>query len=555
MPRASVRVEHGPAAGPRRGQAALAAALLAALAGAAVAVAGDEDTASWERGKQLYTRGESASRRIVTADVQRGAPPVPASILPCVHCHGPDGRGKGDQAVAAPDIRWRALAGTDGQGDPVRQRRPFDEASFARAIARGIDPDGNELDAAMPRYTMAPEDVADLIAYLKRIGAELDPGLTPEGIRVGTIVPLAGPLAGTGRAIRDVVGAYFDRLNAAGGIHGRRLELVVAGFGESDDPAIWPAQDLVNDAPLFALVAPYVPGYEAALADLATAREVPLVGLYTRQPPAQAAAPGYDFYVLPGLPRQAEALVEAALARPDPPTRLAFVYQRAEALDDTADRLDRRLREAGLPPLETQAYLPDAFEAAPLAVRLRDRGVDALVFVGGAPELQALAGAGADARWRPELLAPAVLAEQAVFSLPPGFSDRALLAYPTLPTDRTPAGMAEFEALHREAGLDYRHSVAQVAAYTAARVLVEGLERAGRDPDRQGLIDSLESLSGFRPGLSPAVSYGPARRDGAGGAHVVEVDLPSGTLDAAAGVWIELDPGAQSAGRAASPSG
>jgi hypothetical protein len=108
-------VEHGPAAGPRRGQAALAAALLAALAGAAVAVAGDEDTASWERGKQLYTRGESASRRIVTADVQRGAPPVPASILPCVHCHGPDGRGKGDQAVAAPDIRWRALAGRTGR--------------------------------------------------------------------------------------------------------------------------------------------------------------------------------------------------------------------------------------------------------------------------------------------------------------------------------------------------------------------------------------------------------------------------------------------------------
>ena len=41
-----------------------------------------------------------------------------------------------------------------------------------------MDPAGNELAVAMPRYQMSPEDIADLIAYLKRIEADRDPGLT-----------------------------------------------------------------------------------------------------------------------------------------------------------------------------------------------------------------------------------------------------------------------------------------------------------------------------------------------------------------------------------------
>ena len=79
-----------------------------------------------------------------------------------------------------------------------------------------------------------------------------------------------------------------------------------------------------------------------------------------------------------------------------------------------------------------------------------------------------------------------------------------------------------------------------MAAFTAARVLVEGLERAGPDPDRDRLLASLEGMSGFRPGLTPPVSFGSRRRLGAQGAHVVEVDIASGALDGFQSVWISL---------------
>jgi hypothetical protein len=50
----------------------------------------------------------------------------------------------------------------------------------------------------MPKYRMAREDLADLIAYLKRLADDKDPGITDTTIKVGTLLPMTGPLAEIG---------------------------------------------------------------------------------------------------------------------------------------------------------------------------------------------------------------------------------------------------------------------------------------------------------------------------------------------------------------------
>jgi ABC-type branched-subunit amino acid transport system substrate-binding protein len=525
--------------------ALLAAAVAGAALAAPAALAGSPPERGLSpaevRGQRLYTRGESDSRRVVTAQVERGVPPAPASILPCIYCHGANGRGRPDDSgIVPPDITWAVLTDPDGHRHAGRAHGPYDEASLARAISEGVDPDGSSLDPGMPRYRMADADMADLIAYLKRIEHQLDPGLSADGIRIGTVLPLAGPLQRTGQAIRDVLEASFDQVNAAGGVHGRRLELVVAGFGGQDTPSIWAAQDLLARQQLFALVAAYVPGYEDEMVALATDKRVPLVGPYSLMVPDDGPAGRLDFHVLAGLGQQTDALIDAAANRPEPPARLAIVARDIPGLGALADRAAARAGARGLGPVAREAYEPGALDAGGLASRLKDGQVDAVVFLGAAEDFRAFAGAAGGLDWFPYLLAPALLAERAALEIPPGFGRRVLLAYPALPTDRTSEGVAAFEAVHERAGLDYAHSVAQVAAFTAARVLVEGLERAGPDPDRGLFIASLEGMSGFRPGLTPPVSFGSDRRLGPGGAHVVEVDVATGTLDGSRAVWIDL---------------
>jgi hypothetical protein len=57
-------------------------------------------------------------------------------------------------------------------------------------------------------------------------------------------------------------------------------------------------------------------------------------------------------------------------------------------------------------------------------------------------------------------------------------------------------------------------------------LLSEGMKQAGRDASREKLVTALEGLHDFDTGLTPRLSFGPGRRLGLSGAHVVTVDLP-----------------------------
>ncbi|MDH3665508.1 MAG: cytochrome c [Paracoccaceae bacterium] len=90
----------------------------------------------------------------------------------CVTCHGTDrlgGRIMPRFWISAPPLTPKALFGEgdahedDGHGD----HDAYDEESLARAIAQGIDPESERLDPAMPRWSMADQDLADLIAFLR----------------------------------------------------------------------------------------------------------------------------------------------------------------------------------------------------------------------------------------------------------------------------------------------------------------------------------------------------------------------------------------------------
>jgi hypothetical protein len=58
---------------------------------------------------------------------------------------------------------------------------------------------------------------------------------------------------------------------------------------------------------------------------------------------------------------------------------------------------------------------------------------------------------------------------------------------------------------------------------------------------REKLITALEKMHDYETGLTPKLSYGPNRRIGAMGAHMVAVDLEKNRFKAVS-EWIELTP-------------
>ena len=109
--------------------------------------------------------------------------------------------------------------------------------------------------------------------------------------------------------------------------------------------------------------------------------------------------------------------------------------------------------------------------------------------------------------------------------LPAVFDQRVFLAYPTLTSDITPKGRQEYQELAKTYSWSDDHIQARLAALAAGKLFVEGLRKAGRDLSRIRLVEGLESLYGFETGVTPRLSYGPNRRIGARGAHIVVVDV------------------------------
>ena len=496
------------------------------------------------RGKAIYLRGTPASGRELTAVV--GELDVPASTVTCAGCHGARGEGKTEGGITAGNLTWQHLLKPQGHVHPSgRRHKPFDEASLARAVVEGVDPDGNELLVAMPRYRMSREDLADLVAYLKRIETDTDPGLTETSVRVA-VPPSPVALAEMGQAMRDVVAAYFEEVNAGGGIHGRKIELrgtkgAPGSAGVvSSAPTAAGLKSLLDEEQPFALVGGTTAGADEEVAALLGAEEAPLVGPATLLPHVNSPAARYVFYLLPGVREQARALVNFAAARAGlKQSRLAIVHSEGELHSAIAGAAEAQAKKQGWSSVVRETYVQGALDAARLVASLRQQKVETVFLAGQGTETAFLREAEA-AGWAPTVLMLGALAgrEFRLEEVSAAFKEKMFVAFPSVPSDVTPAGLAEYRGLAAKYKLAPQHVAAQLSALAAAKIFVEGLKRAGRDLSREKLITALEGLHQFETGVTPRITYGPNRRVGSNGAYVLLVDVEKKQYVSAGG-WVE----------------
>jgi branched-chain amino acid transport system substrate-binding protein len=76
-------------------------------------------------------------------------------------------------------------------------------------------------------------------------------GVSKTEILVGSIQDLSGPLAGYGKQLRNGLQLRADELNEQGGIHGRKIRLLVEDDGYDPKKSVLAAQKLVNQDKVF----------------------------------------------------------------------------------------------------------------------------------------------------------------------------------------------------------------------------------------------------------------------------------------------------------------
>ena len=544
LPHGSARVTTAQGAQANANTAPPAQASSSSPAGAAAAVANGALTPQERRGKGIYLRGESASGKEIMAYLGEASLEVPGSAMTCAGCHGLDGQGKPEGGITPSNITWEALTKSYGVTHASgRKHPPYTERALELALTRGLDPAGNHLMNVMPRYQMSREDMADLIAYLKRLGADRDPGLTDTAIRVGMLVPAKGALAEMGGAIKSVVAAYFEEVNAQGGIYNRKIELKLTETGDTPAATSASVERLIRDEQIFALSGAMIAGADREIATLVHNSGVPLVAPFTLYPPLSAPVNRQVFYLLSGIDDQARALVVFAAQKfPDKSaTRAAIVYPDSDVNASVAVAIDEQSKLAGWNVPGRVRYARGSFDAVVVAKELSAKNVNAVFLLGGSEDARALWAAAEKLNWLPALYLPGAMTGRDILDAPLAFKDKIFLSFPSVPADIKPAGLENFRTLAAKYKLPQGHIAAQISAYVSAQLLVEGLKRAGRDLSREKLINSLEGLYEFDTGLTPRLTYGPNRRVGAAGAYIVAVDVEKKQFVPASG-WIGVKP-------------
>src|SRR5438045_9162670 len=97
----------------------------------------------------------------------------------------------------------------------------------------------------------------------------------------GQSAALAGPAAALGLGMREGILAAFHEVNAAGGVKGRRLELVSRNDGYEPDKAIENTNQLLKVAQVFAFIGEVGSRTSKAAHPRATAAGEPVIGPFT----------------------------------------------------------------------------------------------------------------------------------------------------------------------------------------------------------------------------------------------------------------------------------
>ena len=101
-----------------------------------------------------------------------------------------------------------------------------------------------------------------------------DPGATDKEIKIGHVNPYSGPVSAYG-AIGKAINAYFDKVNAEGGINGRMIKFISLDDGYNPSKTVEQVRKLVEEEEVLLVFQPLGTAPNAAVHKYLNAKKVP----------------------------------------------------------------------------------------------------------------------------------------------------------------------------------------------------------------------------------------------------------------------------------------
>jgi branched-chain amino acid transport system substrate-binding protein len=362
------------------------------------------------------------------------------------------------------------------------------------------------------KFVLAPALIVTL-NLLWIPAASADPGVFDERIVFGQSAPLKGPAAALGLGMRDGILAAFNEANAAGGVHGRKLDLISYNDGYEPELAIANTKRLIDEDQVFALIGEVGTPTSKAVQPMTTKQGVPFIGPFTGAAFLRNPSLTNVVNIRASYRQETEAWITHLTADLGL-SRIAILYQ-----DDSFGRaglagVEEALKKRGLGLVAEGTYMrgTTAVKRALLAIRKGDPQAVVMVgayepcaefiklahmlklnavfvnisFVGSSPLAQELGRDGAG-----------VVVTQVV----------------PLPDDVNIPLVARYQKALKAVDPNANPGFVSLEGYIAGRLVVEALKKLGDPVTRAGLLSTIKDVGVFDlDGVT--LTYGPGDNQG-----------------------------------------
>lgn len=347
-------------------------------------------------------------------------------------------------------------------------------------------------------------------------GWAADPGITPTSVRFGVIVDKTGPVAFLGQSMEKGTRAYINHVNAQGGVHGRKIELLVETDDYTPAKTVAAAKKLVDRDQVFGFVANLGSASTLAIVDLIQERRIPLVGPASGAPAVFYPPKKYIFGSIGSFIGTGRIIADYAateLGRSKP--KIGIMYHDDEFGQGILQNLKAQLKDKhGIDLTSDASVKRGAADVSAQVLKLREAGCEVVILAAPYGPAASFLKEAAKLSWKPMFILEQTAVDPKLVELAGPAAEGAMITAKFEFTDAQVPGVLQARKLVEESypGTVLNNFV--YWGYVPAVVLVEGMRRAGKDLTREGLVAALEGLKGFETGITPPISYSPTTRVG-----------------------------------------
>ena len=334
------------------------------------------------------------------------------------------------------------------------------------------------------------------------MSASAQEGVSEKEIRIGMANALSGPASGLGVNLKAGAEAYFARVNAAGGINGRRIVLISKDDGYEPEKTAAATRALIEQDKVFALFGYVGTPTSTAAVPLASRASVPYLFPFTGAEFLRNPVNKWVFNVRASYFDETETIVER-LSKDAGAKKIALFIQDDAFGEAGKAGVNRALHRRGMKVAEEARYKRNTIEVDEGMAKIKAAAPDAVVFVGTYKPFVEIIKKAKAAGLKAKFMTVSFIGTSD-FIREAGADGEGVYITQVMPSpDNTAAPLVkQFQDDMKGGPVNY----SSLEGYANAAVLTEALKKAGANPTRATFLTALESLSADLGGLKVAFS-------------------------------------------------